>query len=83
MANPTHRLLIAYDFLEPTRTEVDNKPLYAALESLGAKKIQSSVWIVRTELSIASVLWELDGYFGNADHLFIAQIGDSVNRKRA
>ena len=76
-----HRLLISYDLLEPNRTEADCNNLYADLESLGAKRIQNSVWVVRTELSLASMLGNLQTHFGATDKLFIAQIGDSVHRK--
>jgi hypothetical protein len=75
------RLLISYELLEPKRTEANCKELYVALDSLGAKRIQDSLWTVRTELSISSVLRKLQGHFSlTTDRLFITQIGESVNR---
>lgn len=74
------RLLISYELLEPKRTEANCKELYAALDSLGAKRIQDSLWAVRTELDINSILRRLQGYFGPTDRLFIAHVGENMNR---
>ena len=59
MKNKGSRLLI----LRSARgmTEKEYGELYAALGSLGAKPIQESVWVVRTESCVAAVLRELQG----------------------
>ncbi len=44
MKNKGSRLLISYDLRERNRTEKEYGELYAALGSLGAKRIQESVW---------------------------------------
>jgi len=76
------RLLISYELLEPNRTVANCKELYAELDSLGAKRIQDSLWTVQTELDINSVLRKLQGYFGSTDRLFIACISESMSRNK-
>jgi hypothetical protein len=75
------RLLISYDLLEPNRTQANRKSLYAALDSLGAVQIQDSVWAVRTEMSVAYVIANLQGHFGPTDRLLVAKISDFLSRR--
>ena len=69
-----HRLLISYDLLEPKRTEKDYKALYAALEALGAKPVQNSVWVVRSDADALDVFERLQGHFGREDRLLVVRI---------
>jgi hypothetical protein len=75
------RLLISYDLLEPKRTRADLRTLYAKLNSLGAVQIQESVWAIRTEMSVAHLLMELQGYFGPIDRLLISHSVETMNRR--
>ena len=68
------RLLISYDLLEPKRTEKDYKALYASLKSLGAKPIQNSVWVVRSDEDAFDVFGELQRYFYPTDRLLVVRI---------
>ncbi len=65
------RLLISYDLLEPRRTEKDYEGLYAELKSLGAKPIQNSVWVVRTDTEAFDVFEQLQRYFYPSDRLLV------------
>ena len=42
------RMLISYDLRKTNFEEADYEDLYAELETLGAKRIQESLWAVRT-----------------------------------
>ena len=75
------RLLISYEFLGPRRTKADRNALYAELESLGAVHIQDSVWIVRTEMSIAYVIAKLRAYFGPTEPFLVASIDEIKSRQ--
>jgi CRISPR/Cas system-associated endoribonuclease Cas2 len=43
------RYVICYDLRKPNYTEADYDELYSALDSIGAKHIQDSVWAVRLD----------------------------------
>jgi CRISPR/Cas system-associated endoribonuclease Cas2 len=61
--------IISYD---PRKPDDDCGPLYDALDDMGAKRIQQSVWGVRTNSTadeIFDVLWER--LPNENDHLFV------------
>jgi hypothetical protein len=75
------RLLISYDLRESNRTKENHKSICAQLTSLGAVQIQDSVWTVRTELSEAALLAQLQGNFGLTDRVLIAHIPAILSRR--
>ena len=81
MEKESPRLLIAYDLQKPNRTEEEYGELYTALESLGAKRIQESVWVVRTDESVAAMSHKLQRYIHLKDRLLVTCIGDFTSHK--
>jgi hypothetical protein len=67
------RYLISYDLRKPDR---DYSPLYDELNSLGAKRIQESVWAVRSTLGPGDIFDKLWPHMENArDRLLVARVG--------
>ena len=58
------RLLISYDLVEPSWTEMTRTLLYDELKSLGAVQIQNSVWITNAGISVTYASTKLRVYFG-------------------
>ena len=55
------KFVITYDLRKPNYTEADYEELYDALDSLGAKHIQDSVWAVSSDddsEAIFDLLWQ-------------------------
>jgi CRISPR/Cas system-associated endoribonuclease Cas2 len=80
MGNSKSRLLIAYDLLKPNYTPDDYKKLYAELDSIGAKRIQDSVWAVRTDADAFDVFDRLQRYIYRTDRLLVIRVNGFRSR---
>ena len=76
----THRLLIAYDLIEPNAREDDYADLYKTLKKMKAKRIQESVWALRTDLNATDAFTQLQGHLHGKDRLLVTRIGDFLSR---
>lgn len=77
MTDKAPRLLIAYDL----RTEREYKELYSALDSLGAKQIQESVWVVRTAENVVALSLKMQNYIHKNDRLLVVCFSDFDNHE--
>lgn len=73
------RILISYDLRKPDYKEADYEDLYSDLEALGAKRIQESMWAVRTGASPSVVFDRLSAHLHSHDRLLVARIGAFKN----
>ena len=74
------RLLISYDLRKPNNSEKDYAALYDALDSMRAKRIQESVWVVRTDLDAMDLFAQVESHFYPRDRLLVAHMGGFRNR---
>jgi len=72
-------LLIAYDLRKPNFTEGDYEPLYSRLGALGARRVQESVWALRTSETPKEIFGRLKPLLSGRDRLIVAMIGDCEN----
>jgi CRISPR-associated endonuclease Cas2 len=72
-------LLISYDLRKPNYRESDYEDLYHALKSLGAKRIQDSVWAVQAESTPKKLQEKLSRHVHDADRLLVAEINGFSN----
>ena len=75
------RILITYDLRKSRRTEEEYSDLYTALESMGAKRIQESVWVARTDRTAPAILRKLQGCIGKNDRLWVVKFTEFISRK--
>jgi CRISPR-associated endonuclease Cas2 len=65
--------IISYDLQEPN-SEEDYKKLYDELDSMGAQRIQKSVWAVRTDSDSDSISYRLRKFVHDEDRLLVSRI---------
>jgi CRISPR-associated endonuclease Cas2 len=69
-----YRLLISYDLQWPNASEDDYGELYKALAEIGARRIQESVWAVRSEKTPNELFKRLHRHLHAGDRLLVARI---------
>ncbi len=76
------RMLISYDLRKPNYDEADYEDLYKGLEALGAKRMQESVWAVRTDASPSVVFDRLSTHMHSRDRLLVARVSGHSRTSR-
>ncbi len=64
--------IVSYDLNRPGQFY---QPIVSALNELRAKRIQGSVWIVKTNLSFSTLQYRLSPKVDRSDNLMIAEMG--------
>jgi CRISPR-associated endonuclease Cas2 len=70
--------LIAYDLRKP---DFDYADLDSKLEQLGAKRVQESVWMLRSNESAKALQNQLKGSIHKKDRLLVAEVHSWASRK--
>jgi len=65
------RFLVSYDLIDANWAGRKPEALYAALEAIGAKRIQENVWVVRTSESVRALSLHLQNYISATDRILV------------